>query len=295
VNEFKSYHPIVNFLYFFLVIGFSMFLMHPISLGITLFSVTLYTFMLKGTRDAVKSIGLAAFVALITAVLNPLFSHSGATVITYLPTGNPLTAESVYYGIAAGIMLSSVILYFSCSNIILTSDKFTYLFGRIIPKLAMVFSMILRFVPNLVSRLKEISAVQKTLGRDISQGSIIKRIKCGAKILSILITWSLENAIETADSMKSRGYGLSGRTSYSIFRLEKKDKQILISLGVLSLVMVYGIFSGELKYSYFPVYYIEKLTLLSFFIHISYLLLCTTPVLIEWREAIRWKSLKSKI
>lgn len=295
MNEFKSCHPMVNFLYFFLVIGFTMFLMHPVSLGITLFCAVLYTFVLKGKRKALKSMGVAVFVILFTAILNPLFSHYGVTVITYLPTGNPLTAESICYGIAAGVMLSSVLLYFSCSNMVLTSDKFTYLFGRIIPKLSMVFSMILRFVPTLISRLKEISAVQKTLGRDISKGGIIKRVKCGIKILSVLITWSLENAIETADSMKSRGYGLSGRTSYTIFKLEKRDKLMLLSMGILSAVILWGILSGKLNYSYFPVLYTEKLSFLSLCMHTAYLFLCLTPVLLEWREAIRWNVIKSKI
>lgn len=272
-----------------------MFLMHPVSLGITLFCAILYSFVLKGKRKALKSIGVAVFVILITAILNPLFSHYGVTVITYLPTGNPLTAESICYGIAAGVMLSSVLLYFSCFNMVLSSDKFTYLFGRIIPKLSMVFSMIIRFVPTLISRLKEISAVQKTLGRDISKGGIIKRVKCGIKILSVLITWSLENAIETADSMKSRGYGLSGRTSYTIFKLEKRDKLMLLSMGILSAVILWGILSGKLNYSYFPVLYTEKLSFLSLCMHTAYLFLCLTPVLLEWREAIRWNVIKSKI
>lgn len=295
MNEFRSCHPIVNFLYFFLAIGFAMFLMHPVSLGITLFCAVLYTFVLKGKEKALRSVGLAIFVILLTAILNPLFSHYGVTVITYLPSGNPLTAESIYYGFAAGVMLSSVLLYFSCSNMVLTSDKFTYLFGRIIPKLSMVFSMILRFVPTLISRLKEISAVQKTLGRDVSKGGIIKRIKCGIKILSILITWSLENAIETADSMKSRGYGLSGRTSYTIFKLQKRDKLILLSMGILSVIIVCGILSGELRYSYFPIYYTQKISVMSVFLHMAYFLLCATPVLFEWREALRWNVIKSKI
>ena len=33
-------------------------------------------------------------------------------------------------------------------------------------------------------------------------------------ILSIMVTWCLENAIETADSMKSRGCGLPGRSAF---------------------------------------------------------------------------------
>lgn len=293
MNEFKKYHPIVNFLYFFLVIGFTMFLMHPVFLGISLVCAYLYIFILK--RKVLKSFAFSVFVILLAAILNPLFSHNGVTIIAYFPSGNPLTAESIYYGFASGTMLSSVLLYFSCCNEVLTSDKFTYLFGRIIPKLAMMFSMILRFVPNLISRLKEISGVQKTLGRDITKGSLLKRLKCALKILSILITWSLENAIETADSMKSRGYGLPGRTAYSIFRVEKRDKLMLVGMGVLSAAILWGILSESLTYNYFPMYYTEKLTPVSVGIYMAYFVLCALPVLIEWREAVRWKVIKSKI
>ena len=107
--------------------------------------------------------------------------------------------------------------------------------------------------------------------------------------------WSLENAIETADSMKSRGYGLSGRTSYTIFKLEKRDKLMLLSMGILSAVILWGILSGELKYSYFPVLYIGKLSFATVFLHTAYFLLCAAPVLFEWREAVRWNAIKSKI
>ena len=50
------------------------------------------------------------------------------------------------------------------------------------------------------------------------------------KILSIMITWSLENAIETADSMKSRGHGLKGRTSYSLYKFDKRDAIMLCAI-----------------------------------------------------------------
>ncbi len=42
-----------------------------------------------------------------------------------------------------------------------------------------------------------------------------------------MVTWSLENAIETADSMRARGYGLPGRTSFSIYRFDSRDSSAL--------------------------------------------------------------------
>ena len=289
MKEFKTYHPIVNFIYFLLVIGLSMFLMHPVSLGITLFCAVIYIAVLKGKKAAFISILSAVPVMLLGAVINPLFNHEGVTVITYLKSGNPLTLEAFYYGIAAATMLVAVIIHFSSYNEVMTSDKFIYLFGRIIPSLALVISMTLRFVPTFIARLREIKTVQKTLGVTMSEGSLINRIRSATKILSILITWSLENAVETADSMKSRGYGLSGRTAYSIFRFEKRDAAALLWMTVLTIIIFWRISRGALLYTYFPAFTIGKF---SIGIHIAYFLLCITPIIIETREAIRWKAIK---
>ena len=289
MNEFKTYHPIVNFIYFLLVIGFSMFLMHPVSLGITLFSAIVYITVLKGKKALLISVLSAIPIMLLGAVINPIFSHEGITILTYFPSGNPLTLEAFYYGFAAAAMLVAVIIHFTSYNEVMTSDKFIYLFGRIIPSLSLVISMTLRFVPTFLSRFREIKTVQKTLGVSMSEGSIIKRARSATKILSILITWSLENAIETADSMKSRGYGLSGRTAYSIFRFEKRDLIALLWMCALTLAIFAGIYCGALSYSYFPIFAVGKF---SIWVHATYLLLCITPVIIEVREAIRWKAIK---
>ena len=292
MNEFKTYHPIVNFIYFLCVVGFSMFLMHPVSLGITLVCAVLYTFVLKGKKVALVSALLTIPMMLLAAVINPIFNHAGVTVLAYFPSGNPLTAESFFYGIAAATMLAAVIFHFACYNEVMTSDKFVYLFGKVIPTLSLVLSMTLKFIPTFTARLKEIVNVQRTLGRDMSSGNILKRMRCAVKILSVLVTWSLESAVETADSMKSRGYGLSGRTSYSIFHFDKRDLKVLLWITALSLTVLWGVYSGILYYSYFPVFDIAEFSAQAAAVHTAYLLLCATPVIVELREEYRWKAIK---
>ena len=68
---------------------------------------------------------------LLTALINPIFNHEGVTILGYLPSGNPVTQESVIYGICAALMIVSVICHFSCYNEVMTSDKFIYIFGKI--------------------------------------------------------------------------------------------------------------------------------------------------------------------
>ena len=124
--------------------------------------------------------------------------------------------ESLIYGALSGLMLASILLWFSCYNKIMTSDKFIYLFGRIMPAISLLFSMVMRFVPNYKMQIQKISNAQKCIGRDVSNGTVKEKIRHGIKIISIMFTWALESAIDSADSMRSRGYGLKNRSSFFI-------------------------------------------------------------------------------
>lgn len=291
-NSFKSFHPIVNFYYFVVVIFFSMFFMHPIFLSISLICSFIYSVALKGKKAVKFNILYMLPLLVVTAFINPAFNHEGVTILFYLKGGNPITLESIIYGIAAAMMFISVILWFSCYNEIMTSDKFIYLWGRIIPGISLIISMVLRFVPKYKAQIKNISNGQKSIGRDISNGNIITRAKNGIKILSIMTTWALENAIETADSMKSRGYGLRGRTSFSIFRFDKRDKITLSSMFILTVVILIGYCFGKNSIKYFPYIKIEPISAFSIVVYSSYFLLCITPVIVDFREEIKWKYLK---
>ena len=295
MNEFKTYHPIVNFVYFALVIGFSCFFMHPVCLAISLFCSFTYSVMLKGSKAIKINLIYMLPLLIVMALINPAFNHAGVTVIAYFPSGNPLTLESVLYGLAAATMIVSVICHFSCYNQIMTSDKFIYLFGKLIPAMSLVISMTLRFVPKFSQHLRVVTNAQKCLGRDVSKGNIIKRLKHALNILSIMVTWSLENAIETADSMKSRGYGLKGRTAFSIYRFDSRDKKALVCILTLGAYTLVGKLAGCISFTYFPALNAAEITPYGVSVFIAYLLLCMCPIIIEISEVRRWKALKSKI
>lgn len=294
-DAFSTYHPVVNFLYFTLVLVFSMFFMHPICLGISLLCAFIYSVYLKGKNVVSFSFKYMLPMLIATALINPAFNHEGRTIITYLRDGNPLTLESIAYGIAAAAMLITVIFWFSCYNAVMTSDKFVYLFGRIIPSLSLILSMTLRFIPRFTAQIKIVSNAQKCVGRDVSNGSLLQRVKHGVKILSIMVTWSLENAIETADSMRSRGYGLPGRTAFSIYRFDKRDKSAIIFLLFCGGYIMLGSMLGGLYYRYFPTMKGVGLELYPVSLYLCYFLLCIMPVVINVREDQKWKAIQSKI
>lgn len=295
MNEFKSYHPIVNFIYFVFVIGFSCFFMHPVSLCISLVSGFTYSVMLKGKKAIKTNIIYMLPMLMIMALMNPAFNHRGITIMAYFPNGNPLTLESMVYGLAAATMIVSVICHFSCYNEIMTSDKFLYLFGKIIPAMSMILSMTLRFVPKFAAQLKVVTNAQRCMGRDVSNGKLLQRAKHGLAILSIMTTWSLENAIETADSMKARGYGIPGRTAFSIFTFDKRDAKALVGILLLGTYTLIGNGMGGMSFRYFPSMKAAEVSAYSISVFIAYLLLCMYPVMIELWEVRKWKALKSKL
>lgn len=295
MREFKTYHPIVNFIYFVFAIGFTCFFMHPICLAISLVCGFVYSVMLKGRSEIKTNLLYMLPILILTALINPAFNHQGVTILTYFPSGNPLTLESVLYGLAAATMIVSVICHFSCYNEVMTSDKFIYLFGRIIPAVSLIISMTLRFVPRFASQLKVVINAQKCMGRDVSKGSILKRAKRGLDILSIMTTWALENAIETADSMKSRGYGLPGRSSFSIYTFDKRDGKSLICIVTLGIYIFVGHLMNGMDFEFYPRIKWAEFSPYSISIFIAYLLLLIYPVIIELREVRKWKSSVSKI
>ncbi|MDD6212569.1 MAG: energy-coupling factor transporter transmembrane component T [Clostridiales bacterium] len=292
-DAFGSYHPAVNFLYFGVLLSFSMFSMHPVCLMISAVCAATYYVTLNGAKSVKFLIRGVLPLFLMTVIINPAFSHEGQTILTYLPTGNPLTLESILYGAAAGIMMVGILLWFACFSQIMTSDKFVYLFGRIIPALSLLLSMTLRFVPRFKVQFDTVREVQRALGRDTYHGGLLKRMKNAVACFSIVVTWSMENAIETADSMKNRGYGSKKRTAYSIYSWEDRDRTVLCFLIFCGLFLLAGGISGNLFWRYFPSVrgvMAEPLTIL---MEMTFLMLCAMPVYLERKEKSVWNSFKS--
>jgi energy-coupling factor transport system permease protein len=285
-KTFTKFHPAVNLLYFVLTVGGAMALNHPVCLALSLGWALWLSISLLGKRTFHWGLPL---LFLFTALMNPLFSHAGATILCYLPSGNPLTLESIFFGVITGCLLATVLLWFSCFNAIMTTDKLVFLFGRAAPALSLVLAMALRFVPRFVAQAKAIVSAQTCLGRDIAHGKLLKRIQNAAKILSILITWALENTLETADSMKSRGYGLPGRTAFSLYRISGRDKFALGFLALCGGLVIAGAAVGRLEFHCYPTVRAAPFGLWQGGLFSIYFLLCGLPLWVGGKEALQWK------
>ena len=144
------------------------------------------------------------------------------------------------------------------------------------------------------------------MGKDISEGNLFDRIHAGLNMLSILITWALENAIETSDSMRSRGYGLKGRTAFSIYHFTRKDKYVFgIMIGLFA-VFTAGCMRGASYATYdpriilagfsingyeAPVVASKAWTILTY---VSFGIFCFLPIIIDIIESISFSRSRRK-
>lgn len=299
---FATYHPAVNFIFFGAVIVFGVIFLHPLMLAAAFTASLSYAAFLLGRRAAGLFFKWLLPLTVIVTALNALLNHYGSTFIGYIGY-NPITLESIIYGAMTGVMFSSVILWCRCYSEVMTTDKFMYIFGRVTPHASLVFSMALRFVPKFRAHLEEVREAAAGLpapaeGRESSargKAGFMTRVKKGARTFSIMVTWALENAVDTADSMRSRGYGLCGRTAYSNYRWDARDVTALILLLAAVAVVIAGGALGYCTFTYYPEISFAPVSARTLPFYAVYALMCFAPVILNGREAARWKRLQSEI
>ena len=111
-------------------------------------------------------------------------------------------------------------------------------------------------------------------------------------MLKDLYLKEVENAIDTADSMKSRGYGLKGRSSFSLYSFQGRDVRLIIGLVLLVGSVLIGVLNGQTYMRYFPSIKMQPITWQSIAVYIAYSLLCVLPLGLQMVEDMKWHYLQ---
>lgn len=293
-SQFSRLHPFVNFIYLAGVLTITIISNNSIMLLIAFLTSLVYCVMLCGNAVIKRNLFVFIPTLIFTVMIQPLFSHNGITALFYI-NNNAVTLEMVIYGLSVSVLLISTIQWFACYNVLITSDKFLYLFGRMTPSLALVISMIFRMIPLLRYRFTEINEAQMGMGKKAKGMGLYNRANILIKEISILIAWSLEASIDTSDSMEARGYGLKGRTSFHMFRLKKTDCVWLVAILCIIGVCIYGIVEKSIQMYYFPSFEMKKLTVTSYITFTSFAILAICPIIYDLGGKLKWKKLNLKM
>lgn len=283
------YHPVCGFLFFVAAAVVSMVLYHPLFLGVSFFCALVYFFILRGKKALGVLLKFLLPLTVVVTLLNALLNSYGVTVLFELPWGAPFTAEALLFGFCQAMIFSSVLLWLFCYGDVMTSEKFLYLFGRVFPNTALLFSMTLRFIPHFARRGSEIRLARRAAG--IAGGH---RLHEAVRVFSSLTTGCLESSVAMALSMRAKGYGTGERKPFYRYHFKRKDALYLLFLTVCLALLAAGGFMDAYYFEFDPAVYFETGPM--FYLGLgAFFALGISPVLLDAAEAIKWRILMSKI
>lgn len=286
--RFDSYHPVINLIYFVSAIAFTIWFHHPVFLVISYVSAFLYSVKLNGKKALIFNLCLIPL-AVLFALYYVSYHHFGITNLRKNFIGNEITLESLVYGLMLGVTVAAVIMFFSCMFAVVSSDKVVYLFGRISPRLSLFLSILLRSVPRIKERGRKIEISREGIGKGVRQGNILQRFLHGISLISIVITWTLEDFVDSSVSMKSRGYSLKGRTAFSIYRFDNRDRSFVVMIFLCLTVVACGILLDQTEIIYNPEIIMNRITPLSAVFYGAYGVLLLLPMGLQVAGEIRFR------
>lgn len=292
MTGFGEYNPGAVFIWYMCVTVPVMFCMNPVLIVLS-FAAGLAWYIVYSRGQNLKRLLFFFAVPLLGAVINPVFNHRGSTALFFI-NDSAITLESVVYGAVSGLMIGAVLVWFASFSLIMTTDRLLYVFGGLSPKLALILSMTLRYIPLFRRQIAKTNSAQKALGL-YGEDTVPDRVQGGMRVFSVMVTWALENGVITADSMTARGYGTGRRSRFAIFRWRQSD----VILTAVSIILFAGVLAGigfkYVSFEYFPVYTPVPLSAGTAAVYAAYGILAAVPLIIQIREDARWSSLKSTI
>lgn len=292
-RAFCDYHPFLIFFYFFLLIAITMLCRHPLIIGISLLASICCHASFSSWARAGRSLLITLPILLLCALINPLFSHLGRTVLFFLGR-TPFTLESLLYGAVSGAMLFSVLYWFFAYQAAMGEEKFLYLFGRAFAHLSLIITMVFRFLPLFRRRAKEIELANTAMGIPVPTTRRARLARRGREYTALFV-WSLESAIDTSHAMVARGYGTHRRSSARDYRFTRRDLLLLCILVLCGGTCIFFFASGIGRYTYYPSMQPFSWNARAIALYASFAILAFLPTMIEGKENLSWRYFLSNI
>lgn len=250
-TAFDTAHPAVPAVYLALTLSLTMFALQPVLIGLSLAGALAYGCCARGPRACLASLRWQLPLILIIAVLNPLFSAAGSTELFKIGP-RAVYLESLCYGLTMGALFIASALWFQAAARLLPFDKAMTLFGNAAPVVALMVSMCMRLIPRLLRQGRTILAVHAAATR--GRARRIDAVRSRLRASSVLMAWSMEDSLETADAMRARGWeaGLR-RSTYTRYRFTASDAAALAFLLTCGAACGLCAWWATSRFSFYPV------------------------------------------
>ena len=195
-----------------------------------------------------KSMKPMLFMMVFLFVMNCLVIHTGFVVVTIF--GLSIYSDAILQTLYIIVRLLLMIMITTCLTattkpleMTLGIEDLLSPFQKIgLPshEIAMLISIALRFIPDLIDETARIIKAQESRGVDMKEGKLMERVMAILSLIVPLFVSAFQRAEDLANAMEARGYapGLP-RTRYKQLEMKKQDWFLLACCGVLMGVIIW--------------------------------------------------------
>lgn len=228
---------------------------HPLLLGAGLAAVILAALAARVGREVGRAGRLGATIALLVALINPLVSSEGDTLLvrgwTVLGHRFDVTLEALAYGAVAGVRVLGLVLAFALFSAVVDPDDLLRALRRISYRSALTGALAMRLVPLLARDASGRSEAARCRARPAPRTALARAALAG----------SLERSVEVAAALEVRGYARAGGSGGGVRsrrrgtpegRRSRHDVCVALVAAALVVVAVAGKIAGVAPFSAYP-------------------------------------------
>jgi energy-coupling factor transport system permease protein len=187
-------------------------LYHPLALLALLLAVLGAAIGAGVGARIVRSLRMAAIVALPIVLINVLVSRQGLTVFARLGDLGPfgqgnLTLEALAYGGVIALKVTLLILITGLAGLAIDPDELLRIFRRLSFRSALTATLATRMLPVLAADSQRLAEAQRTRPGGAPGGA-----RGRVALLSAIVAGSLDRAMDVAATLEVRGFAASRRT-----------------------------------------------------------------------------------
>lgn len=275
------FHPAVPAALFSAIIALAMFGISPGLAAISLGCAFAHACLTTGLAQALSKLKWQLPLLALICLINPLFSAMGSTLLARVGPFR-IYAESVAYGAVMGALLVSVLMWIEAFANAVGQDELLSMGGSVLPRASLAVSMVARLVPQLMKR----GAQTRRAYAANAPGAPLDGARAGARVMSSLLSWSLEDSVERADSMRARGWGAGAkRSSYSPQPFRTRDGVALAAVVLLAACAAWGVYLVQTGWRFYP----RMEGSASWLAYLPFALLCLSPSAYAVWSRLAWE------
>ena len=194
-----------------------------------------------------KSMKPMLIMLLFLLVINVLVIHTGTPLFTIGPV--TVYTDAVMQTLYIVVRLLLMIMITTCLtattkplDMTLGLEDLLKPFEKIgVPshEIAMLISIALRFIPDLIDETNRIIKAQESRGVDLKEGKLTERIGAILSLIVPLFVSAFQRAEDLANAMEARGYQPGEkRTRYKVLKMRTPDWILLGSAALILVLMI---------------------------------------------------------